>query len=55
MKDRKRVKGSMVHIRFTEAERRKLKALCALKGLSMQEYIRDIILLEMNKSDLEKK
>ena len=45
----------MVHIRFTEAERRKLKALCALKGLSMQEYIRDIILLEMNKSDLEKK
>jgi len=55
MKDRKREKGSMVHIRFTEAERRKLKAICALKGFSMQEYIRDIILNEMRKWEKGKK
>lgn len=43
MKDRNREKNSMVHVRFTENERRKLKAICALKGVSMQEYIRELV------------
>ena len=40
MRDRNREKDSMVHVRFTEDERRQLKAHCALLGMSMQEYIR---------------
>ena len=43
MKDRNREKNSMIHVRFTEDERRKLKAICALKGISMQEYIRGLV------------
>ncbi len=43
MKDRNKDKDRMVHIRFTEEERRKLKANCALKGISMQEYIRELV------------
>ena len=43
MKDRNREKNSMVHVRFTENERRELKAICALKGVSMQEYIRELV------------
>ena len=40
MKDGNRNKDSMVHVRFTEDERRKLKAHCALEGITMQEFIR---------------
>ena len=43
MKDRNREKNSMIHVRFTEDERRKLKAICALKGVSMQEYVRELV------------
>jgi len=41
----------MVHVRFTEPERRKMKAICALQGITMQEYIRALVLadLEMKK------
>lgn len=51
MKDRDRKKDSMVHVRFTEPERRKMKAICALQGITMQEYIRALVLadLEMKK------
>lgn len=37
----------MVHIRFTEPERRKMKAICALQGLNMQEYIRALVLADL--------
>lgn len=43
------MKNSMVHIRFTEAERRKLKAISALEGVSMQEYIRQHVLKRLEK------
>lgn len=44
MKDRPREKDRMIHVRFTEEERRRLKAHCALSGISMQEYIRTVVL-----------
>ena len=40
---------SMVHIRFTEPERRKMKAVCALEGISMQEYIRALVLQDLKR------
>jgi predicted DNA binding CopG/RHH family protein len=47
MEDRRRSKDSMVHVRFTEEERRQLKAHCALQGMSMQEYIRAVVLKKL--------
>jgi hypothetical protein len=47
MQDRKRQKNSMVHVRFTEKERRILKAHCALEGITMQEYIRAVVLKKL--------
>jgi hypothetical protein len=44
MKDRPREKDRMIHVRFTEEERRRLKAHCAKRGISMQEYIRLAVL-----------
>lgn len=40
---------SMVHVRFTEAERRKIKAICALEGFQMQEYIRALVLQDLKR------
>ncbi len=37
----------MVHVRFTEPERRKMKAICALQGITMQEYIRALVLTDL--------
>jgi predicted DNA binding CopG/RHH family protein len=44
MRNGRNEKESMIHVRFTEDERRKLKAKCALLGITMQEYIRDVVL-----------
>ena len=49
MKDRERVKDHMLHIRFTDIEQRQIKAHCALKGKSMQEYIRGLVLKDIVK------
>lgn len=49
MKDRPREKDRMIHVRFTEEERRRLKAYCALCGVSMQEYIRLTVLKNLRK------
>ena len=49
MKDRPREKDRMIHVRFTEEERRRLKAHCALSGISMQEYIRLAVLKNLGK------
>lgn len=49
MTDRTRETNSMVHVRFTEPERRKMKAICALEGISMQEYIRQIVIEDIKK------
>ena len=49
MRDRNRLKNSMVHIRFTDAERRRLKAVSALEGASMQEYIRQLVIKRLEK------
>lgn len=43
MKDKRRIANKMVHVRFTDLERRKLKAFCAIQGMSMQELIRKIV------------
>ena len=51
MTDRSREKDSMVHVRFTEEERRELKAKCAIRGLSMQEYIRELVLKGLSRLD----
>ena len=51
MKDRDREKDSMVHVRFTEGERRQIKAMCALQGVSMQEYIRALILKDIKRKE----
>jgi len=40
---------SMVHIRFTETERREMKSICALEGKSMQEYVRELVLKDLAK------
>ena len=50
MADRNREKDSMIHVRFTEEERRKLKAICAMKGISMQEYLRELVLNALKRS-----
>ena len=49
MQDRHREKDSMIHVRFTEAEQRRIKAACALKGISMQEYIRGLVVADLAK------
>ena len=49
MEDRHREKNSMVHVRLTEVERRRMKALCALEGMSMQEYIRTLVLEDLKR------
>jgi len=49
MKDKARQKNSMVHTRFTEPERRKIKAICALEGVQMQEYIRALVLQDLKR------
>jgi predicted DNA binding CopG/RHH family protein len=49
MKDRAREKNSMIHVRFTEPERRKIKAICALEGFQMQEYIRVLVLKDLKR------
>ncbi len=49
MRKVKKEMDSMVHVRFTEPERRKMKAICALDGISMQEYIRALILKDLQK------
>lgn len=50
MKDRPREKDRMIHVRFAEEERRRLKAHCALNGVSMQEYIREIVLKKLSRA-----
>jgi len=47
--DKSELMRSMVHVRFTETERRKMKAICALRGTSMQEYIRALVLKGLEK------
>ena len=49
MADKEQVMDSMVHVRFTEAERRKIKAICALEGFQMQEYIRALVLQDLKR------
>jgi hypothetical protein len=41
--------NSMVHVRFTEPERRLMKAICALDGIQMQEYIRALVLQDLKR------
>ncbi len=41
----------MLHIRFTESERRRIKAHCALQGVSMQEYVRALVLGRLAKAE----
>ncbi|MFH1372506.1 MAG: hypothetical protein ABII79_01745 [bacterium] len=51
-------KGDIDHgllVRFTEDERRKLKAHCALQGVSMQEYVRMLVLQDLEKQRKGKK
>jgi len=49
MPDRWRKTDRMLLIRFTEEERREIKAHCALQGLSMQEYIRALVMKDLAK------
>ena len=55
MKDRNEDKDRMVHIRLTEVERRRLKSICAIKGVSMQEHIHELILKSLKRSGTDRK
>lgn len=53
MKDRKRELTKMVHIRFTEDERKQLKAISALEGKSIQEYVRALVIKDIDKKRIK--
>jgi len=53
MKDRKRNLTKMVHIRFTDDERKQLKAISALDGKSIQEYVRDLVIKDIDKKRIK--
>ena len=55
MPDRWRKTDRMLLVRFTEAERRRLKANTALEGLSMQQYIRALVLKDLEKQERKRK
>jgi|GEM_PF-6630412 len=41
----------MIHIRFTGPEQRQIKSRCALEGKSMQQYIRALVLKDLEKQE----
>jgi len=53
MKDRKRNLNKMVHIRFTDDERKQLKAISALKGKSIQEYVHTLVIKDIEKKRIQ--
>jgi len=53
MKDRNRELNKMVHIRFTDDERKQLKAISALDGKSIQEYVRALVLKNIDKKRIK--
>lgn len=49
MKNEKKDLNKLIHIRFTEAEQRQLKAISALEGKSIQEYVHGLVLKDIEK------